>query len=243
LHKPQGIADIAWIPLVRRQRLGITSWGSFLKLVNDEAGHASPALQSDISQLEGLVARYELELEPWTAGELRAGGLGSSFGKALLSARVLCGIISAQMSTSIRPAWTATTSDARNSRDFLDWYGGKVNLPEPAGGLLAISFDPLLWGQDEAYSPLRLSFLVRGLPGEIAGRLYEVYLQMLARANELLKQNLGAEPAAACDRSNEWWMVPFPLRPELAGEEARADMTQSAADVIEPLLDLLRSRP
>jgi hypothetical protein len=151
-----------------------------------------------------------------TAGELREGGFGSTFGKALLTTRVLCGIISARMDTSIRPAWTTTASDVRDSRNFWDWYGGKVSLPEPAGGLLAVSFDPLLWGQDDASSPIRLSFLVRGLPGETIGRLYPVYLQMLARANEQIQEKLGAGPAAASDKSEDWWIVPFPIRPERA---------------------------
>jgi len=186
------------------------------------------------------VARYELELEPWTAGELREGGVGSTFGKALLTTRVLCGIISARMGISIRTAWTTTASDVRNSKNFWDWYGGKVSLPDPAGGLLAISFDPLLWGQDDASSPIRLSFLVRGLPAETIGRLYPTYLQMLERANQQIEEKLGAGPATASGRSEEWWIVPFPIRPELAGEEAREDMMQSAADLIGPLLDLIR---
>ena len=140
------------------------------------------------------MARYELELEPWTADELRTGGFGPTFGKALLTTRVLCGIISAQMRASIRPAWTATASDVRISRDFWDWYGGKVSLPEPAGGLLAVSFDPLLWGQDDASTPLRLSFLTRGLSGGTIDRLYPVYLRMITWANESLSK-LGAGSA------------------------------------------------
>jgi hypothetical protein len=239
----QGDAEISWISLIKHQQLGITSWASLLKLAADETGDASSALQSDIYQLERLVAKYELELEPWTARELREGGLGSTFGKALLTTRVLCGIISARMDTSIRPAWTTTASDVRNSTHFWDWYGGKVSLPEPAGGLLAISFDPLLWGQDDASSPIRLSFLVRGLPSETIGRLYPVYLQMLARASEQIKEKLGARPVDKSDRSEDWWIMPFPIRPELAGEEARDDMAQSAAELVEPLLNLIRSNP
>jgi hypothetical protein len=185
------------------------------------------------------VARYELELEAWTAGELREGGVGSTFGKALLSTRVLCGIISAQMHISVRPSWTATTSDVRNSGNFWDWYGGKVSLPEPAGGLLARSFDPLLCGQDHASSPIRLSFLARGLRGETIETLYPVYLQMLDRANSQLKNKLGAGSANTCYRSEDWWIVPFPIRPELAGEEPREDMAQTAAGVLKPLLDLI----
>ncbi len=239
----QDAVEISWISLIKSQQLGITSWGSLLQLAADKAGDTSSALQSDISQLERLVAKYELELEPWTSRELREGGLGSTFGKALLTTRVLCGIISARMDTSIRPAWTTTASDVRNSTDFWDWYGGKVSLPEPAGGLLAISFDPLLWGQDGVSSPIRLSFLVRGLPSETVGRLYPVYLQMLTRANEQIKEKLGAGPVDKSDKSEDWWIVPFPIRPELAGEEARDDMAQSAADVVEPLLNLIRSTP
>jgi hypothetical protein len=239
----QGAAEISWIPLTKHQRLGVTSWTSLLKLVRDEARDASPALQSDIYQLERLVARYELELEPWSADELREGGCGSTFGKALLTTRMLCEILSAQMGASIRPSWKTTTSDVRISREFWDWYGGQVSLPDPAGGLLAISFEPLHWGQDDACSPLRLWFLARGLPDEMIGRLYPVYLQMLARANELLQEKLGAEPAAARGKSEDWWMVPFPLRPELAGKEAREDMTKSTADLLGPLLDLIRSHP
>lgn len=237
----QGAAEISWISLTKHQRMGVTSWASLLRLAADKTGDGSSALQSDIYQLERLVAKYELELEAWTARELREGGLGSTFGKALLTTRVLCGIISARMGTSIRSAWTTTTSDVRNSTDFWDWYGGKVSLPKPAGGLLAISFDPLPWGQDDACSPIRLSFLVRGLPSETIGRLYPVYLQMYTRANEQIEEKVGAGPIDKSDKSEDWWIVPFPIRPELAGEEARDEMAQSAADLIEPLLNLLRS--
>lgn len=188
------------------------------------------------------MARYELELEPWTADELRNGGFGPTFGKALLTTRVLCGIISAQMRASIRPAWTATASDVRISRDFWDWYGGKVSLPEPAGGLLAVSFDPLLWGQDDASTPLRLSFLTRGLSGGTIDRLYPVYLRMITRVNESLRK-LGAGSATPSERSDDWWVTPFPLRAGLAGEEARDDMTRSAADLLKPLLDLIAPHP
>jgi hypothetical protein len=237
-----GAARISWIPLTKRQKLGIMSWNNLLKLIRDGAGDGLPALQSDIYQLERLVARYELELEPWTADELRNGGLGPTFGKALLATRMLCEIISAQMRTSIRPAWTATASDVRISRDFWDWYGGKVSLPDPAGGLLAVSFDPLLWGQDDASTPLRLSFLTRGLPRGTIDLLYPVYLQMIARANESLGK-LGAGSAIRHDRSDDWWVVPFPLRAELAGDESREDMTRSAADLLKPLLDLIAPHP
>jgi hypothetical protein len=237
----QGTAEITWIPLKKHQRLGIAPWNSLFKLMRDGARDAPPALQSDLYQLERLVARYELELEPWTASELLEGGLGVTFAKALLATRVICGIVSAQMGASIRPGWWTTTSDARISRDFWDWYGGKVSLPEPAGGLLTISFEPLLWGQDDASSPVRLWILARGLTDQTTGQLYPAYLQMLARANELLSDTLAAEPAAARSRSDDWWMVPFPLRPELAGEEAREDMTRSAVQLLEPLLDFISS--
>jgi hypothetical protein len=100
----------------------------------------------------------------------------------LLATRVLCGIISARMQTSTRPAWTTTAGDVRISGDFLDWYGGKVGLPEPAGGLLAISFDPLLWGQDGVSTPLLLSFLTRGLPGRTIDLLYPAYFHMIELA-------------------------------------------------------------
>jgi hypothetical protein len=237
-----GPAGISWIALTKRQQLGITSWTTLLKLIGEGGAGDAPALQSDIYQLERLVARYELELEPWTADELRNGGLGPTFGKALLTTRVLCGIISAEMKASIRPAWTVTTSDVRISRDFWDWYGGKLSLPEPAGGLLAVSFDPLLWGQDDASTPLRLSFLVRGLTRQTIDLLYPVYLQMIVLANESLGK-LGARSADPCDRSEEWWVVPFPLRPGLAGEEAREDMAISAAGLLKPLIDLLSLHP
>jgi hypothetical protein len=62
---------------------------------------------------------------------------------------------------------------------------------------------------------------------------------MLARANQQIEEKLGAGPAAASGKSEEWWIAPFPIRPELAGEEARQDMMQSAADLIGPLLDLI----
>jgi hypothetical protein len=235
-------AGISWIPMTQRQQLGITSWNDLLKLIRDGAWDASSPLQSDIYQLERLVARYELELEPWTADELRNGGLGPTFGKALLATRMLCGIVSAQMRTSIRPAWTATASDVRISRDFWDWYGGKVSLPEPAGGLLAVSFDPLLWGQDDASTPLRLSFLTRGLPGRTAELMYPVYLQMITRANESLGK-LRAGSGTRHDRSDDWWVVPFPLRAGLTRDESREDMTISAAELLKPLLDLIAPHP
>jgi hypothetical protein len=237
-----GAAGISWIALTKRQQLGITSWTTLLKLIREGAGDAPPALQSDIYQLERLVARYELELEPWTADELRNGGFGPTFGKALLTTRVLCGIISAQMKASIRPAWTVTTSDVRMSRDFWDWYGGKLSLPEPVGGLLAVSFDPLLWGQDDSSTPLRLSLLVRGLTTQTIDLLYPAYLQMIVLANESLGK-LSAGSADPRDRSEEWWVVPFPLRPGLAGEEAREDMDRSAAGLLKPLIDLLSLHP
>ena len=237
-----GPAGISWIALTKRQQLGITSWTTLLKLIREKGAGDAPALQSDIYQLERLVARYELELEPWTADELRNGGLGPTFGKALLTTRVLCGIISAEMKASIRPAWTVTTSDVRISRDFWDWYGGKLSLPEPAGGLLAVSFDPLLWGQDDASTPLRLSFLVRDLTRQTIDLMYPVYLQMIVLANESLGK-LGARSDDPCDRSEEWWVVPFPLRPGLVGEEAREDMARSAAGLLKPLIDLLSLHP
>jgi hypothetical protein len=136
----------------------------------------------------------------------------------------------------------ATASDVRISKEFWDWYGGKVSLPEPAGGLLAVSFDPLLWGQDDASTPLRLSFLTRGLPWGTIDLLYPVYLRMIVRADESLRK-LGAGSATPSERSDDWWVAPFPLRAGLAGEEAREDMTRSAADLLKPLLDLIAPHP
>jgi hypothetical protein len=233
--------EIQWIPLTNDRRLGISSWTSLLDVIKKGAGDTSPALQSDIHQLERLVARYEHELEPWTDAELRKGGLGPTFAKALLAARVLCEIISAQLGTSIRSSWTTTRSQARASQDFLDWYGGKVWLPDSVGGdMFAVSFDPLLWGQDGASSPLRLSFRARELPTEASERLYAVYVQMLERANDLFRRIFDATPFPAGESSEDWWMVPFPISPELAGEEARDDMTRTTAVLLTPLLNLIR---
>jgi hypothetical protein len=232
---------IQWIPLTNGRRLGISSWTSLLDVIKKGAGDASLALQSDIHQLERLMARYEHELGPWTDAELRRGGLGLTFARALLTTRVLCEIISIQLDASIRLAWTTTTSQALVSQDFLDWYGCNVCLPAAAGGgKFAISFDPVLWGRDGAPSPLRLSFLSRGLPTEESERLYAVYLQMLERANDLFRQIFGADPFPAGKKSEDWWMVPFPICPELAGEEARDDMTRTAAVLLTPLLNLIR---
>ena len=59
-------------------------------------------------------------------------------------------------------------------------------------------------------------------------------------ANELLHQMLQAPPVAAWDQDDDWWMLPFPLRPQISSKEARAEMEKTAATLLAPLIGLER---
>ena len=229
-------AGIRWVELTRSRRLGITSWTTLLDLIKDGAGTMPPELTSDIHQLEGLVVRYERELLSWTTEELQSGGFGLTFGKAQFASQELCKIVSEQLNWPATPAWHTTGGGATTAGDFQDWYG---TLACFADVWLAVGFEPRVWG-DGTWTPLRILFDARKLPAAAAGLLYPVYLQMRDMANELLHQMLKAPPAAAWDQDDDWWMLPFPLRPEITSTEARAEMQKTAAALLAPLINLER---
>jgi hypothetical protein len=226
-------AGITWVALTRNRRLGITSWTALLDLIKDRAETMTPELTSDIHQLEGLVARYERELLSWTTEELKSGGFGLTFGKAQFAAQELCKIVSKQTNREATPpAWHTTGSRATTAADFQDWYGTWVGV---AGAWITVGFEPRLWG-DGIWTPLRIWFDARKLSADAAGLLFPVYLQMRDIANELLHQMLQAPPAAAWDQDDDWWMLPFPLRPQISSKEARAEMEITAATLLAPLI-------
>jgi hypothetical protein len=228
-------AGIMWVALTRNRRLGITSWTALLDLIKDRAETMTPELTSDIHQLEGLVARYERELLSWTTEELKSGGFGLTFGKAQFAAQELCKIVSRQTNREATPpAWHTTGGRATTAADFQDWYGTWVGV---TGAWITVGFEPRLWG-DGIWTPLRIWFDARKLSADAAGLLFPVYLQMRDIANELLHQMLQAPPAAAWDQDDDWWMLPFPLRPEISSKEARAEMEITAATLLAPLVGL-----
>jgi hypothetical protein len=228
---------ITWITLTEGRRLGITSWDTLLSVVRGGTGETPPDFDSDTRQLEGLVARFEQDLMPWTAGELRAGGAGLAFAKALLATRELCGAVAAQLDTATSPGWRTFASTARAASDVEDWYGAEFRV---AGTRVDAGFMPLAWGDDGVPTPLRLWILAGGLSSDVIDGLYPAYVQMLEISNGLLLVMLAAPPLSAVGEHERWWMVPFPLRPDIAGAEAREDMKKTAAALMVPLVELNR---
>jgi hypothetical protein len=228
---------ITWITLTEGRRLGITSWDTLLSVARGVAGEASPDFDSDTHQLEGLVARFEQDLMPWNAGELKSGGAGLAFAKALLATRELCAAIADQLDTATTPGWRTFASTARTASDVQDWYGAEIRV---AGTSVDAGFMPLVWGEDDVPTPLRLWILAGGLSREVIDGLYPAYVQMLEISNGLLVAKLAAPPMSAAEDHERWWMVPFPLSPDIAGAEAREDMKQTAAALMAPLIELDR---
>ena len=227
-------AGIEWVALTGSRRLGITSWTLLLSLIKGGAGAMPPELGSDIHQLEGLVARYEQELLSWTAEELQSGGFGLTFGKAQLAAQVLCKTVSDQLNCPATTGWHTTGGGATTAADFQDWYGAQFNV---AGAWIVAGFEPRVWG-DGAWTPLRIWFDARELPSHAADLLHPVYLRMLDISSKLLYDMLKAPAATAWDKDAGWWMLPFPLRPDISSKEAREEMKMTAAVLLAPLIDL-----
>jgi hypothetical protein len=225
--------EIEWLPLAGSRRLALASWPALLRLIRNASGRMPVTLESDLFQLERLVATHEYELEPWTIEELRDGAAGFGFAKALATVRALCEIITEQTNVKFQPKWKPTGSWAVRPGEFYDWYGGEATLPEPVNATLAISFDPVNWGRRGCPLPFSLSFRSSSLAPEIADQRYLTYQQMLDRANELLADDLGTTKASG--QSERWWVLPFPIRPGASGDEARAELTATAATLLAPL--------
>lgn len=226
-------AAIEWLQLTEERRLALASWPVLLRLIRNASGDVPASLESDLYQLERLVATHEYELEAWTIGELRDGAAGITFAKALATVRVICEIMTDQTNVKFQPKWKSTGNWAVRVGEFYDWYGGEATLPEPVSATLAISFEPVHWGRQGWPLPFSLSFRSSSLAPEIVGQRYRTYQQMLARANELLAENLGT--AKASDQPDSWWVLPFPIRPGVSGDEARAELAATAATLLAPL--------
>jgi hypothetical protein len=227
--------SIGWINLTEGRRLGITSWDSLLRVARGCVGETLPGFDSDMRQLEGLVARFEQDLMPWTVDELKSGGAGLAFAKALLAARELCGAVADHLDAAATPGWRTFAGTAKTASEVEDWYGAEIRV---AGTSVDAGFMPLAWGEDGVPTPLRLWILAGGLSREVIDGLYPAYLQMLAISNGLLLEMLAEPPVAAAGEHERWWMVPFPLRQGIAGAEARIDIKKTAATLMVPLTEL-----
>lgn len=221
-------SGVEWTALTRHRRLGIGAWARLFAMVRSGPGGLSLGLASDLHQLEGLVAVYEYDLLSWTPEELRSGGTGLTFSKALATTRVLCQIVTDHLGTPLAPAWHATRAAIKAVEEYWDWFGAEASL---SGVRYWISFEPTLWGEDGAASPVRISLSRPDQPDD-AERLYLTYLRMLAEANGRLREVLNAEPAATSEKDASWWMLPFPLRPGITSEEARDDMASAATSIL-----------
>lgn len=223
-----------WLPLTSHRRLGITSWTKLLRILRTAATPGTHKLSADIHQLEGLVTEYEQQLSTWNAEELIKGGAGITFAKALHANRVLCDIVSHQLGTKIKPSWRTTGPAAKNPSEFWDWYGGMVDIAEVP---LAICFEPIHWGRDNCPSPLLLGLKVGGLPVATIELLFPAYLAMIAAADELFHEMLGTPPLEPwSSQEDNWWMVPFPLRPDRTSEEMQEEMASTTKVLLSPLL-------
>jgi hypothetical protein len=228
------ISGIEWAQLTRERRLGISSWARLFAAVRHGAGGLSAELASDLHQLEALVAKYEHDLLTWTPEELRSGGTGLTFSKAVATTRVLCQIIAERIGTPLTLAWHATTAAVTAVEDYWDWFGATAGISDVE---FWVSFEPTLWGEDGRSSPVRIS-LRPPKSADASKRLYAVYLQMLALANGLLQDALDIAPATASGEDASWWMLPFPLRPGITSEEARDDIAKAVTMILAPLAGL-----
>jgi hypothetical protein len=224
---------IEWVALTRSCRLGITSWTLLLSLLKGGAGTVPSELESDMYQMEGLVASYERQMLSWTAEELKSGGFGLTFGKAQFASQELCEIVKDQLNYKAKApaAWHTTGGGATTAADFQDWYGAQFNV---GGAWIVVGFEPRVW-DDGIWTPLRIWFDARSLSSKAADLLYPVYLRMVDTANEFLYEMLKASPSAAWDKDLSWWMLPFPLRPDISSKEAREEMKKIAAALLAPL--------
>ncbi|PJN01518.1 hypothetical protein CG740_20340 [Streptomyces sp. CB01201] len=236
-------AGVEWLALAEDRRMGVTSWPSLLARLGDAVPETDRPMSSDLHQLEGIVAKFEDELPGWTPEELTSGGLGATFGKALHTTRVLCRIVAEELGTAHAPQWHAPSRTAvLPSSELWDWYGQGFGT---AWSGLAVCLEPTTyWGLEGCRSPLRLGFNVAAarLPLDL---LYQVHLKMHALSDRFFSDLSGpwTTATAPAPRSDGWWLLPFPLRPGLAGGEAAAEMRATARTLVAPLLHALHVPP
>ncbi|AYG78401.1 hypothetical protein DWB77_00508 [Streptomyces hundungensis] len=238
-----GRAGDMWLTLAEGRRMGVTSWRYLLTELGDAVPEFDGPMTSDLHQLEGLVAKFEDELLDWTTEELTSGGLGATFAKALHTTRVLSRIVAEELGTAHAPHWHTPSKNAvLPSLELWDWYGQRFRA---AGSGFAVCLEPTTyWGLEGCRSPLRVGFEVAEarLPLD---RLYQVYLHMHALSDGCFHE-LSHPPTNAVDpapRSDGWWLLPFPLRPGLAGEEAVDEMRATARTLLTPLLSAVQVPP
>ncbi len=238
-----GPAGVEWLALAEDRRMGVTSWPSLLAELGNALPETDRPMTSDLHQLEGIVAKFEDDLLGWTPEELTSGGLGATFAKALHSTRVLCRIVAEELGTAHAPQWhTPSRTAVLPSSELWDWYGQRFGT---AWSGLAVCLEPTTyWGLEGCRSPLRLGFNVAAarLPLD---RLYQVYRDMHALSDRRFHDLSGPRTAAAAPapRSDGWWLLPFPVRPGLAGQEAADEMRATARTLVAPLLQALHLPP
>ncbi|MCX5384807.1 hypothetical protein [Streptomyces sp. NBC_00083] len=231
-------SGVEWLALGGGRRMGITAWPRLLAVLGD-AAPGGRELESDLYQLGGIITKFEDELVGWTAQELTAGGVGGTFAKALHTTRVLCRIVGAELEAPYAPRWHAPGKNAvLPSTELWDWYGQEFC---GAWSGLSVCMEPTsYWGLEGCRSPLRVGF--RTAAAQLShDRLYQVYLAMHRAADRLLDRHqpdLPALPATdRADRDATWWLLPFPLRPTIAGAEAAADLRATVQMLLAPLRD------
>ncbi|MCX5188540.1 hypothetical protein ACFV8Z_05710 [Streptomyces sp. NPDC059837] len=230
---------VEWLALTGDRRMGITSWPRLIAVLGD--ARTDRQMDSDLYQLEGIVKKFEEELLGWTPEEMTSGGLGSTFTKALHTTRVLCRIVAEELGAANAPHWHAPGKSAvLPSTELWDWYGQRFG---PAWAGLSVCLEPTTyWGLEGCRSPLRLGFNLAEarLPLD---HLYQVYLNMHGLSDQLFHDLSGLPTTAPAPWSDGWWLLPFPLRPGLAGEEAAAAMRATARTLVAPLLRAVGSAP
>ncbi len=232
-------AGVQWLALTGGRRLGIVSWGALLAALRRRAGPLPVSAVSDLHQLEGLVAKFESDLLEWTPESLERGQGAGLFILALQSADAMIDAVK------VFPGVTWSTESDANARwkrihrsgarpeTFQDWYGMMVTI---TGVPVALAFEPTTWGAPGFPTPLQIELDVRALGDDVARPLYSTYRRMVEAANDRFQDFLGTRPATPTPDDQNWWRVPFPLPPGLAGEEARQSIEATARAVLAPLL-------
>ncbi|MGW4892488.1 hypothetical protein ACWEQL_09505 [Kitasatospora sp. NPDC004240] len=204
------------------KRLGVIAWTDLLAVLAPRPADGHHPLACDADQLEGLVQRFEHELEPWTLAELRTGGAGATFTKAVRTVDAARELLRDAGATVSRAEW-------RSYRTVAPYYSFELTVA--AVGPVLVSFDPEHWGVSSP-SPLNLWLKREAATAVPAGARFAAYLAARAESARLAAP---VHPDAAGHRphtvTQDWWALPLPLRPGLMGAAARRAL---AAD-----LDLL----
>ena len=160
------------------------------------------------------------------------GGTGLTFSKAVATTRVLCQITAERFGTPLAPAWHATRAAVTAVEDYWDWFGADARI---SGVRFWISFEPTLWGEDDASSPVRISLspISPTNPSDFIPYTCGCLLRQTIFSGKLSMLSLPLHR----DRTPPGGCCPFRCAPGITSEEARDGMASTVTKILAVLAD------